>query len=333
MKAFCESCHDIIDYEVRDVELSKEIKGQNISYKGKKAFCSGCTEEVFVEEILDYNLQQLDDAYRKDQNLISTEEVKTILEKYDIGKRPLSQLLGWGEITITRYADGALPTKQYSDRLLGILDSPEEMDRTLKENKDNITDLAYSKSKAAIKKLGDCHHVFENNDNKIDEVTQYLIANLSDVTPLALQKLLYYSQGFFTVFHEEYLFEDDCEAWLHGPVYKEIYHKYKDCGYNPIDNRIIKDTKKLDLTDKEKEILDAIIKNFGCYSGKVLEKMTHAELPWIEVRKGIPGNVGSTKLIPKALISNYFTHIKDKFDMINTVDIRDYSKDLFNKTF
>ncbi|HHX61754.1 MAG TPA: hypothetical protein GX707_13765, partial [Epulopiscium sp.] len=47
---------------------------------------------------------------------------------------------------------------------------PEEMDRTLEENKDNITHLAYSKSKVAIKKLKNCHDTFENNDDKIDKV-------------------------------------------------------------------------------------------------------------------------------------------------------------------
>lgn len=333
MKAFCDSCHDIISYEVKDVKMSKEMKGENICYMGKKAFCLECKEEIFVEELLDYNLNQLDNAYRSAQSLITTEQINDILKKYDIGKRPLSQLLGWGEITVTRYSGGALPTKQYSDILLEILNSPGYMDRILEENKDKIRELTYKKCKTAIKELQSDKYSSESNDGKIDKATQYLIANLSDVTPLALQKLLYYAQGFFAVFNGKFLFENNCEAWIHGPVYKEIYHKYKDFGYNSLDNITSYDIGKLDLGDEEKEMLDAVVKYFGCYSGKVLEKMTHSELPWIETRKGIPDDEPSSEIIPKALINTYFTNVKDKFNMLNVVDISDYSKDLFNKIF
>ena len=42
---------------------------------------------------------------------------KDILRKYKIGKKPLSKLLGWGEVTITRYINGDIPSKLYSDEL------------------------------------------------------------------------------------------------------------------------------------------------------------------------------------------------------------------------
>ena len=57
----------------------------------------------------------IDNAFREKEGLISVSEMELILDKYDIGKRPLSLLLGWGEGTLTRYLDGDIPTKQYSD--------------------------------------------------------------------------------------------------------------------------------------------------------------------------------------------------------------------------
>ena len=37
------------------------------------------------------------------------------MSKYNIGKRPLSLLLDWGELTITRYLKGMPPKKEYLD--------------------------------------------------------------------------------------------------------------------------------------------------------------------------------------------------------------------------
>ncbi len=43
-----------------------------------------------------------------------------------------------------------------------------------------------------------------------------------------MQKILYYAQGFYKAFFGKFLFEDDCQAWVHGPVYVNIYEKYKE---------------------------------------------------------------------------------------------------------
>ena len=80
---------------------------------GKTAYCDLCENEIFISDIRDYNLKMLDKAYREEEGLISQEEIDLILTKYDVGKRPLSLLLGWGEGTVTRYLDGDIPTKQY----------------------------------------------------------------------------------------------------------------------------------------------------------------------------------------------------------------------------
>jgi hypothetical protein len=59
-------------------------------------------------------LEQLYSEFRKQHNIISLEKIIEIPEKYNIGKRPLSLLLGWGEQTFSRYYDGDMPTQQYS---------------------------------------------------------------------------------------------------------------------------------------------------------------------------------------------------------------------------
>ena len=47
--------------------------------------------------------------------------------------------------------------------------------------------------------------------------------NRSGITNLKLQKLIYYAQAWFLALHDEALFDDPIEAWVHGPVVPEVF--------------------------------------------------------------------------------------------------------------
>jgi len=330
MLAFCEKCRDKVNYSVNNIEKSKEIKGNEIKYIGKEAYCNQCGSNIFVKKIRNYNLQKLDEEYRKSENIITISDIKKIVEDYNTGKRPLSKLIGWGEGTLSRYLDGDIPSKNYSNTLKKIQKEPNYMKELLEENKDRVSKHAYNKCKKAIKKL--LKEKKPETNSKIDSATKYILKKSSEITPLALQKLLYYTQSFYNMFYEDFIFEEDCEAWIHGPVYKEIYHKYKNFGYNPIENNNM-NFDDIKLNKIEKEILDSIINYFGRYSGKVLEEMTHNETPWLITRKDINDNEASNKIIKKELINNYFSKIKEKYNILSVSDIKDYSNNLFNKIY
>ncbi|HEY8365239.1 MAG TPA: type II toxin-antitoxin system antitoxin SocA domain-containing protein, partial [Haloplasmataceae bacterium] len=152
-----------------------------------------------------------------------------------------------------------------------------------------------------------------------------------DITPLALQKILYYIQGFYYAFVGSFLFDIDCEAWIHGPVFKEIYRKYSSYRFDPIESVKTFDTSV--FTTSEKEILDSVIKNFCCFSGKTLERFTHLELPWRVTRSELPINVHSNRTISKDLIGKYFIAVKEKFHMLNPGDIGEYSRYMFKQIY
>src|SRR5690606_18232950 len=123
-------------------------------YTGKKAVCTECGSEVYVADIEDENLRALYDTYRQKNGIISLEKILEIPQKYNIGKRPLSLLLGWGEMTFSRYCEGDMPTKQYSDILQKIYDDPAYYKELLEKNKDNLKSLqAYEKSKRKVQEL------------------------------------------------------------------------------------------------------------------------------------------------------------------------------------
>jgi uncharacterized phage-associated protein len=255
------------------------------------------------------------------------EKIIKIPLKYNIGKRPLSLLLGWGEMTFSRYCEGDLPTKQYSDILQRIYDEPDYYLSILENNKQSLkSNLTYEKSKSTtLKKMG----IPEERKSKINEVINYILFKCEDITPLALQKALYYIQGFYYAFFGEFLFIDDCEAWVHGPAYRDIYFRYNSYKYDPIETNNIYDISK--FTASEKLIIDSVIKNLCCYSGKILEIFTHTETPWLTTRGDLPALAASNRVIQKQSIGDYFIAVKKKYEMLEPSDIEIYSKRMFEK--
>ncbi len=324
-KVFCEECRDDVDYTEALVPMVGTIKEKQYHYVGKEAHCQNCGSQLFVPEFSDCNLKALYDVYRKENNIISLEQIREIPEKYAIGKRPISLLLGWGEQTFSRYADGDMPTKQYSDILIHLYHNPEFYSELLEANKGNLkSNLTYQKSRKATDALLSVHTI---NDSKINTVIQYLLNQCEDITPLALQKALYYIQGFYFAFYKTFLFAEDCQAWIHGPVYKDIYFRYKDYRFDPIEGSDAFDSSV--FPSGEKAIYDSVINNFCCYSGKILERFTHNEAPWLTTRGNLSIATPSDRIIEKSLIGDYFSRVKAKYNMMSPSDIKDYAKDMF----
>lgn len=324
---FCTECRQDVRFSVREKPDSAELKGEVYEFISKTAYCDECGTEVYVPEIEDENLKSLYFAYRKKHNIIFLEDIQAIPEKYNIGKRPLSLLLGWGEQTFSRYCEGDMPSKQYSEKLKQVLSDPAYYLSLLESGKENLkSEKAYEKSKAATEALLSIPAALHS---KLDLVVEYLLSQCQDITHLSLQKALYYVQGFYKAFFGSFLFDEDCEAWVHGPVYREIYRRYSGFCYSPIDSA--KEPDVSSMPAEEKVLLDSVVKHICCYSGKTLESFTHVETPWISTRGNLPAEASTDKVIPKQIIGEYFYSVKDKYCMLNPTNIKDYAQDMLSK--
>lgn len=326
-KVFCEECRSDVTFSIAEKQMTGSIKGEEYTYIGKEAHCADCGAEVYIAWINDFNLLALYDVYRENHEIISLKTLLAIPEKYAIGKRPLSLLLGWGEQTFSRYCEGDIPTKQYSDILKKIFEDPCFYAEILEKNKMNLKSLVpYEKSKRAVE------HLLEKTKAakpKIDLAIEYLLSQCEDITPLALQKALYYIQGFHYAFFKTFLFSENCEAWVHGPVYRDIYFRYRDYKFDPIKVNDSFDDSVFSST--EKAILDSVVKNICCYSGKVLEMFTHAETPWLSTRVGLPERTPSERIITKEAIGHYFSSVKEIYHMTTPNDIKGYTQIMFER--
>lgn len=326
-KTFCEECRNDVEYTTASVPMTGTIKGKEYHYTGTEARCADCGSLVFVPEISDDNLRSLYNVFREENGIVSLDVICAIPEKYDIGKRPLSLLLGWGELTFSRYCDGDIPTRQYSDILQRIYNEPQFYSELLEANKANLkSQRTYEKTRRAVDAL---LSVDTPSNSKINTVIQYLLYQCEDITPLALQKALYYIQGFHFAFYRTFLFPEDCQAWTHGPVYRDIYFRYRDYRFDPIEKTTTFDASVFSAS--EKAICDSVINNLCCYSGKILERFTHNEAPWLTTRGDLPDSAPSDRIIEKSVIGAYFDAVKAKYNMVNPRDIKDYAQDMFQQ--
>ncbi len=151
--------------------------------------------------------------------------------------------------------------------------------------------------------------------NKLDicTVADWFLTHES-MTHKKLQKLLYFSYGYYIASYnndvsklENEMFENDFEAWVHGPVSPKIYNLYRDAGY-----RIISKDKSTPviLTEKVEDVLFLVLNRFMDKDGDDLERMTHNQFPWMKARNGLSPIEPCNNPINKEDIFNFFKESK-----------------------
>ncbi len=104
----------------------------------------------------------------------------------------------------------------------------------------------------------------------------------SFISNLKLQKLTYYAQAWHLANFGEPIFDEDFQAWVHGPVIYSLWKSYNKYGYLPI-------TEKPDCPEFEaptKGLLDEVASVYFPLDAYELELMSHKEDPWVNARIG-----------------------------------------------
>ncbi len=215
-----------------------------------------------------------------------------------------------------------MPSKAYSDVMEKALSDSQYMEKLLIQNREKTGETAYKKTMKAIAELKRIFNVSE----KMLMCIAYIFEQMQEVTPLALQKILYYIQGIYMAIYGFPLFEENCVAWQHGPVYEKVYYLFRDFKYNPIDdNRFALFTGKAGkLAEDEKQVIDLVVASFGRYSGKVLETVTHNERPWKSARNGYGINDASNVIMEKEDIRDYFNEVAHNFNINSVTGLNEY---------
>lgn len=137
------------------------------------------------------------------------------------------------------------------------------------------------------------------------------------LTPMKIQKLIYYAHGWHLSLTGEPLINEEVQAWQYGPVISSIYREFKSFGNGPITSPATKFelgkfatiAPKLPNDPDLEQFMQKIWEIYGKFSGIQLSNMTHEEgTPWKEVWKlDSPPNLP----IPNDIIKKHFDSLRN----------------------
>lgn len=150
------------------------------------------------------------------------------------------------------------------------------------------------------------------------EIADWILSKINSeagdtISPLKLQKLLYYCQAWHYTLFGEKLFDEKIEAWAHGPVVVSQYTRFRDVlAYSNIDvaNNADEITAPT-LSERTEELLKEVMDIYGEHSASYLENLTHSEKPWKQTRGNIPPEARSNNEIPVELMKEYYSSINN----------------------
>jgi len=141
------------------------------------------------------------------------------------------------------------------------------------------------------------------------DVVKYILSKKSKITAMKLQKLVYYCQAWSIVWDGKLLYKENIEAWVNGPVVRELYEKHKGIYEIKGDDFIadLGDVSK--LNKNQTDTIDGVIKYYGDKSPQWLSDLTHKEDPWKKTREGLLDGERGEQIISHASLEEYYSSL------------------------
>ena len=220
----CPICNEKHEFE-EQIRLDKTIiKGVIVEYEEVYFACNKYDEEnEFVNgKMMNANLLRARNEYRRKMGLLTSDEIVAIREKYGLSQVDLSNLLGWGEVTISRYESKAIQDEPYDNILREIRDNPLRAFSYLEKNKEKLGDK-YSEIKSRVLKCIDAYDLSrqaledeyvryesmeEYNGNqrldvdKLENMINFFASKMKGLYKVKLMKLLWYADSLNYKLHQ-----------------------------------------------------------------------------------------------------------------------------------
>lgn len=189
-----------------------------------------------------------------------------------------------------------------------LSDDPENMSFLLQQNKKNISSELYDSlfyrinelrilKKHAMTDLSSidtlkldfeetsasvlAKNIISQYNNKVDKLVNNYKITPEYITPLKLQKLMYYVQGLCLQVFKKRAFPEKIKAWNYGPVVEEVYQEYKENH----EKEIMLDENIKCVSNGISKIIEKAIDSYGKLEANDLIDFTHEEEPWIKTKR------------------------------------------------
>lgn len=337
---FCPNCEE---YTEATLGVEKEIynvRGEPIEIEAEVAICQKCGAKIFDEERDSRNLEKAYSQYRENHNLLPPDKIRTIREKYGLSQRSLSRLLGWGEITIHRYENGAIQDNVH-DSTLRLIEDPQNMQKFLEANQNKLPSYIAAKLETRIASFlqedkeqafqvsferlvshpyVDLTSGFKEYDlEKLKNMILYLVKRLGSVLETKLNKLLWYCD--FLHFKETSVSITGAQyvRYPYGPVPNKYYFIFdiledeelleknetlfqtKD-GIVPREEftALVEPDKSL-FSEKEIRVMDFVADTFRNFNSKEIKEKSHRETAYLKCKDRDIMSYGNAKELSLSL--------------------------------
>ncbi len=116
------------------------------------------------------------------------------------------------------------------------------------------------------------------------------------ITPLKLQKLLYFAQAISLKRNNRTIFCEPIKCWNYGPVVEDVWKQFGNYHKNPI-----KEGKEVSFDKTTEKVLEETYKKYGIYTAGYLVNLTHNEKVWRDAEKN--------QILSPIVIRNTYTGI------------------------
>lgn len=149
----CPVCNKVHSVEQRKRLTQSIVKDEVVDYEETYFLCPSSNEEEneFVPAgIMDENLLRARDSYRKKKGLLTSDEIMAIRSYYGLAQSDFSFLLGWGEITVTRYETKTIQDETYDNMMRMVRENPMFALECVDKHRDKFNPEKYSRIRKNI---------------------------------------------------------------------------------------------------------------------------------------------------------------------------------------
>lgn len=315
----CPICDRIHSLEKRKRDTQGIVKGDLVDYMEIFYLCPVTHEEEneFVPaSLMDENLLRARDSYRKSKGLLTSYEISEIRKFYEVTQSEFSNLLGWGDVTVTRYESKTIQDETYDNLMRMVRENPLFALQSLEKHKAKFSEKKFQKIRSKLAevvaetgvqylKIQEIYSVYLNYNHESDlngykvldldklaSVLGYFAHFVNNLYKVKLMKLLWYADVLHYKRHGKSITGLVYKHMTYGALplgYDEIIHLptvnvkeeilYDDISYRIVPNIDVNFSK---FTLEELSTLELISSKFKDYSSRKIVEYMHQEKAYKE---------------------------------------------------
>lgn len=152
MIMFCPYCEEEHDVRVIEQEETVSVRSEDFTVMAKYYVCPEIGEEFETSDSPHDSLADAYRQYRDKHHMLSPDEIRAFRHEYELTQKELSDFLGWGAVTLSRYENGSLQDLAHDNQLQLIRNNPDSFLEILHRRPDVLDE---DKRKRLVAILGD----------------------------------------------------------------------------------------------------------------------------------------------------------------------------------